>query len=409
MKRNGPSKRTPWLLVLGFILAAGGWAFYFTTQIQARGWFEYAAIDFRLLYASVRIWQAEGMNAVYDPQIQARWQRPLVQQYAKPHPLSMPFWPLPMPYAPLYVALHAPLGWFSPGRALVLWQIGQVLLLGFYGWLWKRRLGARLNGWLIVLGFLSAPVMLQFFLAGQANTWLMLFLGEAYWQARQGRSWRSGLWLAGGWFKPSLILPLVILTFWTRVPRWWRGWLLGSLGFALLNIGLWGWEPWRRIAHTLRTWPHILRTSGISWGVLQAWLRAYLHWPSPLITGALLFTLTLAALLWLRLWRHARTLTGTLYLGTLLAQSLLTPHMNIHSGLVLLPAWWACIGELPHRQRFQGFLLYNFWVWLPTGLFLVLVGVGRLGHAHDLSGLLTFALHLGLLKLVESCAPTTAP
>jgi hypothetical protein len=370
-------------------------------QIKARGIFEYVGIDFRLLYASGLIARTHGFSAVYDPAFQAQYQRPLYDAFSRFVPnLTLPFWALPIPYLPVFVAPIVPLSFLPPLPAFLAWVGLNVIITLGYLYLWIRRLSFDRVA-LVAAGavFLSIANFLNL-IFGQVNLMLMVAMGEALYHLMQGREGHAGLWLALGWIKPQMILLLVLVVALRRHWRFVRGFLGGSLLVGGASLILGGWNSVTGVIQMLRNWPVISRSSGITWLSAADHLtaRGVTSWIALGMGGMIALV---ALLVWLDMMRADRLWDepspwAEIFLATLATEAIVMPHGNVHMALALGIPWLIVV-----RQRPDGLTWGVFLTWaLLNGLIFIGDSQRSANHAHDLLGMLMLLSHLTILLLL---------
>ncbi|MCX8025079.1 MAG: DUF2029 domain-containing protein, partial [Thermanaerothrix sp.] len=370
------------------LLALAGYMLYVFQQVEARGVFEYVGIDFRLLYASGQIVRAHGMSAVYRPEYQAEFQGPLYERFSHFVPnLSLPFWALPIPYLPVFVAPIVPLSFLPPLTAFLVWVgLNTVIMLG-YLYLWVKRLAFERVA-LVTAGaiFLSIASFLNL-IFGQVNLILLIAVGEALFNLAQGHHGRAGLWLALGWIKPQMILLLVLAAALRRNGRFVGGFLGGSLLIGGTSLALAGWEGIIGVMRVLQTWPVISRSSGMTWlsAVDHLVARGMTPWVALGLGGLIVGVILLAWLDLLRVmpfWGDLET-GAEVFLATLAVETIVMPHGNVHMALALGIPWLVVVCQRPDGVTWGAFLTWS----LVNGLIFIGDAQRSVAHAHDLLGI----------------------
>lgn len=394
--------RTAVTLVLALV-ALVGYGVYTVQQVRERGMFEYVGIDFRLLYASGQIARDAGLSGVYDMSLQAAYQRPLYERFSRfVEGISLPFWALPLPYPPLFVAPFMLLPLLPPLPAFWLWVgLNAAGTLG-YLYLWVKRLSFDRVALVAASAiFLSIANFLNL-IFGQVNLLLLIAVGEALFNLQRGRAGRAGLWLALGWIKPQMILLLALAVAGVRRNRrFGAGFLVGSLGVGVASYALGGGESLVGVVAGVQRWPSLLRQSGMTW------LSAVDHLvarglPPTLALGSGMLIVGVVLWAW---WEVLRTPSyrdeaetwAEVFLATLVTQAIVMPHGNVHMALALGIPWMVA---LPHHAR-EGTWWGIFVTWaLLSGVIFVLYGLNSAGYAHDMLGMLMLLTHVATLMLL---------
>lgn len=384
------------------LLALVGYGVYTVQQVKARGVFEYVGIDFRLLYASGQIARTYGLSAVYDPSLQAIYQKPLYDHFSRSvMGLSLPFWALPLPYLSFFVAPFVFLSLLSPVPAFLLWVgMNAGITLG-YLYLWIKRLSFDRTALIAaVVLFLSIANFLNLLFA-QVNLLLLIAIGEALLNLLRGRPERAGGWLALGWIKPQMILLLVFVMVVRRNWRFGIGFLVGSFVVGGASLALGGWESLNKVVERVQHWPSLLRQSGMTW------LSAVDHFvarglPPVLALGGGVLIVLVVLLAWLEILRatnhrHEPEAWAEIFLATLITQTIVMPHGNVHMALALGIPWMVFLHQHP-----RGGVWWDIFVtWaLLNGVIFVIYALTSPGHAHDLLGMLMLLTHLVTLTLI---------
>jgi hypothetical protein len=362
------------------LLLSAGCVLYAVWNITTRGLFEYVGIDYRLWYATAEIMRDHGLASVYD-------------QYSRPNPFAMPFWPLPFPYLPLFASCLVLLLPFSPVTGFLLSTLLKTAIVLVYLWGLVRRTQPTRHSLPISLVLLSLPVFLNLLLA-QMNVWLLIALGESLIALRRGKNWQAGLWLGGLLLKPQT---LILLIPGLLIAKKWRvlgGFVVASAVVGILSLLLAGPAGLVGVYQVISQWPSILAESGMNWRALS--LNLSLAWPGTeaialviLLIGSLLTT-TVA--LWLWLSRSGVEDSYILYLGTYAATCAVTWSSNVHMALPLLAP-----GVLLWVERKAPSWLVCLWLFVPTTLFLTMAFTQDPGTAHNVAGTSLLATNLGLL------------
>lgn len=368
-------------------------------QMNYRGVFEYVGIDFRLLYASGQIIREHGFSAVYDPTIQARYQLPLYENFSHyVDGLSLPFWPLPMPYLPFFVAPSTLLTFLSPLPSFILWATLNAIFTAAYFAIWYKRLSYRPQVVLILAAsfLVSVPNFLNT-LFGQVNLILMVAMGETLFNLKSGRYLKAGLWLSIAWIKPQMLILVSLLAILRRKWHFLVGLATGSVFIGIVSLLEGGLEGVRGILNTIRTWPTFYRTSGTSW--LSAVDHLVIYGVPTSIATAIGFLLVIIIIFaWIEMVNpRYQTNKGdkewtSIFLATLLAQLIVMPHANVHMAMSLAIPWLLFLCYSSNRLAW---LIFLFWAIL-SGFIFILFAQWSVGQAHNLLGMLMLLAHTSL-------------
>jgi hypothetical protein len=192
--------------------------------------------DFAIYYVSGRILN-EGRSAVlYDLDVQ-------YQEQLKFSDVPIRRGALPFNHPPFEAVLFAPLAHLAFWPAYLVWTTLNVLMLIASLALLRRFPRIRkVHPGLLVLAVLAFFPLMNGLLQGQ-DAILLMFLGVlTLISMERGADVAAGAWLAGGLFRPHIVVPIILLL----AVRRWRT-LLGfsavALGLAGIGVAVngWGW------------------------------------------------------------------------------------------------------------------------------------------------------------------------
>ncbi len=202
--------------VLGFYLALVASSFS-----QTR-FFEYWGGDYRAFWSAGRIALTEGFDKVYDLARMEAYQREIL--FLSP---SQEFFPAPFVYLPVFILPFMLFALLPASLSYLMWTLVNIASLIGYIYLFQRRLGGTASKRLEIILLLSFAVF-QNFVWGQVNVWLVVAVGEFLLAMLRNQHLKAGIFLAGLWLKPQL---LVIIVPFLLLERCFR--IL--LGFTLLT------------------------------------------------------------------------------------------------------------------------------------------------------------------------------
>lgn len=365
-------------------------------QMNYRGVFEYVGIDFRLLYASGQIIREHGFSAVYDTGLQARYQLPLYENFSHyVDGLSLPFWPLPMPYLPFFVAPFTLLTCLSPLPSFVLWVILNAIFTTGYFAVWVKRLSDKQRtGLILAVALLVSIANFLNTLFGQVNVFLMIAMGETLFNLRSGRDLKAGLWLSIAWIKPQMLILVSLLGILRRKWHFLAGQIIGSVVIGIVSLLAGGWEGVRGILTTLYTWPSFYRSSGISWLSAVDHLEMY-GMPALMATALGILFVIIIMFAWAEMVGTRHQIDNgnmewtEIFLATLLTQLIVMPHANVYMAITLAIPWLLFLYYSDNRLAL---LIFLFWS-IFSGFIFILLAQLSVGQAHNLLGMLMLLAH----------------
>jgi hypothetical protein len=300
--------------------------------------FNSLGFDYRAFWSVGRIANTQGYPYIYDLELQAKTQQPIVQKTPKQNFLLNT-----TVFLPIFILPFQVLGLLDIDFSFWLWTIvnlaGLILYLQFFT---QSVFGSRLPTRMMAFLLLGFPIYDNFFM-GQVNVWLLICTGEFLRATLNRKPLAAGLWLGGLMIKPQtliIVIPALLLN------RSWKT-LLGFVSAAsfilIVSIGLVG--PGGMIQLT-KLWlgyvagmPSNFPDNMMNWRMLGFHLS---RWIAPGIGGGIAVVGTLATILaglylWLRpLEVHSPEYSAAL-LGTLAATCAATWHSHLHMALLLIP------------------------------------------------------------------------
>ncbi len=326
--------------------------------------------DFSAFYTGWTI-VAQGRGAdLYDPAVQAEVQRQVLggrQFEAGLNPFNNPPH-LVLPFLPLTV--------LSLDQGYLVWAAVQVALLGWLLWRLLTRIADR---WtrpeqaLLVAATLAAPPLLFTLLQGSLSLVVTVATLELYLALRVRRDRIAGIWLVVGSLKPQVALaPAVALL----AARRWSTLLVAALvalalaaaASAVMGLGIW-LSYLRFLSDYLGSFDLLSVRPSVMWNLRGTLTLLVGPDQARSVGGTIngiaivgeLIGLALIAWLWRGRWDPDNPRFGPRFALTVLLGLLLSPHLNPHDALTLVP-----IGALAYeaaRRRPEG-------RWLGVVLFL---------------------------------------
>lgn len=349
---------------LGLAALATYYLIWFLIPLTQGLFFLSLASDYLALWSAGHIAAEQGFAQVYRLDVLRRVQQPLVPN---PDPTNLVFSPIPAPYLPIFLLPMSLLARLSPQISFWIWTVSNLGLLLGYLLFYLQRLGEwpRLKRPFLFLLF-SFPVFGNFFW-GQLNVWLVICVGEFFWNLRQSHPYRAGVWLAGMLLKPQtllLILPILLI---------WRAWKVlagfSSAAAALFAISalLLGDQGVRNFFTLSRFWGNegnalvaINPSNMMNWRMvaehLGRWIGSGPAWALALIGSALTLWFALRPVLKSPTGDHCAAALLRIFAATLIV----TWHAHYHMAMILLPLLLAVLA-----QETLSFRPLLWWVFLP--------------------------------------------
>lgn len=190
-------------LILVAILA------YQLTQVLfnliSNGLFNNLGGDYLSFWSSGHIANTKGFSYVYELKTQATVQ----QLYA---PTGEKFGVSPTAFFPAFIIPFQLMALLSPGISFSLWTLINLAVLFLY---LKNRLLINLPGKYLWTTMLIVPVFQNTYY-GQVEVWLMIFISEYLIASKQGKLFKSGVWLGLLMLKPQLLILIIPYLFLTK-------------------------------------------------------------------------------------------------------------------------------------------------------------------------------------------------
>lgn len=325
-------------------------------------------VDFRAFFASAWIATRFGFARVYDLEVQREVQQALMAPYTTGE-VNV----IPTPFLPVFICsftLLLPLG-MSGG--FILWTLLNIGILAVY----LFRLAGGRNRLLPTLAFLSFPLYLNLLL-GQANTWLLICVGEFMRAWERDKGFHSGLWLGGLLLKPQTLILLLPVLFLKKKWNILAGFAVATLGAGVISLTLagpegltaWGKLLTRYMGNLTATDPAAMANFRMLGGLLSLLFPSSWAWG---VTGGL--TVAVAALaLWGTLRRQRAGYDSAFLLPLLAATCAVAWHSHLHMAAILIPPMLRqlTIGRFSRS-------LFVLWVFLPPiAYFLAITGIALL-------------------------------
>lgn len=370
---RGSSVRARRLRFSLFVILALLYLLFFGVSAQARGWFDYIGVDYRVYWASAQIARTYGFADVYDLNRQTEFQDRVYRQYARAAQ-TKPVEVIEIPYLPIFIAPLLPFGLLDPMTGFVLWSAANGLFYLAYVWRLMRASRTRFDAFLGIGVFLSLPFMFNLFF-GQIDIILFVALGEALIALGRDKEATAGAWLAGLLLKPQL---LVLILPGLLIQKKWRA-LAGFGAVALLLIvasvvlaGVDGMLAWTRLVLNFAA-PQGVATNFTE--SMMSWRALALNWdsvaPLKIGWGLALVGIGITAFAGLSLWFYARASEKYLWvwLGTLAATFAVAWHSHVHTAVLLFAPM------ILGWQEFRSLRVLRWWLVLPAAAFLGVVWI----------------------------------
>ena len=300
----------------------------------------------------------DGTN-LYDPATQAAAQREILggrsfeaglNPFNNPPHLVLPFVPLAL------VPLRA---------SYLVWAAVQVALLGWLIWRLLTQVAAdwsREERVLLVGGSLAAPPLALALFQGSFSLLMTVAILEVYLALRRGRDGGAALWLVVASVKPQAVLAV---GFAMLAARRWR--LLGVVAVAMavliasatvvMGPGVWSHYA-RFLGDYVGSFDVMSVRPSVMWN-LRGTLTLLIGPDVSAVQAATINTIALIAQvvalavvgwLWRGRWDVGSPAFALRFSLTLVLGMLLSPHLNPHDGLLLIPAVAIAYGALRTRQ-----------------------------------------------------------
>ncbi len=351
------------------------------------------ASDYLAFWSAGYIANQQGYPQVYDLQTLTEVQKPLVPN---PDPETLVFSPLPAPYLPVFLLPFRLLARLPLQVSFWVWDILNLIVAIAYLIHLGRRFAPLSQIKRPILFLLFSFAVFSNFFWGQLDVWLMICVGEFFWNLHRGRPFPAGLWLGGMLLKPQLLILVVPFLLVRRAWRVLGGFALAGGAVGAASAALLGKEGIVNFLQMSRFWGKSEGTlAAINPANMMNWRMVWEHlhrWTGAEVALGVALAGTLVMLgVELHSWFSRQTGEDdwlTPLLGIFATTLLVTWHAHYHMAMVLLPLLLVALltGCLAFR-----FVLW--WVFLPPLVqFLSFVG-GVLSHPgaiHPYTGLNSF-------------------
>ncbi len=317
--------------VLGFYLALVASSFS-----QTR-FFEYWGGDYRAFWSAGRIALTEGFDKVYDLARMEAYQREIL--FLSP---SQEFFPAPFVYLPVFILPFMLFALLPASLSYLMWTLVNIASLIGYIYLFQRRLGGTASKRLEIILLLSFAVF-QNFAWGQVNVWLVVAVGEFLLAMLRNQHLKAGIFLAGLWLKPQLLVLIVPFLMVERRLRILMGFSLASIILLLLSSSLSGIaglslliDLWTNYSVGI---PTNLPEKMMNWRMIALNLDNLLptFMSYAFAATGMAITAAFAARLWLKNSLACSAQLGLKLLGTFAASLTIAWHAHEHMAMILLP------------------------------------------------------------------------
>ena len=261
---------------------------------------------------------------------------------------------LVLPFVPLAILPLLP--------SYIVWGVIQLGLLAWLGW---RLLTQVATGWrrsertLLVVAMLATPPLVITLFQGSLSLLVSVAMLEAFIALRAGRDRTAAAWLVVASLKPQVVVAIAAAVLggrrW-RVIAWGLGFLAATVILATLVMGAGIWPAYARfLGDYVGSFDVLSVRPAVMWNVRGT--ITMLVGPERAGTQASAIN-TIALVVWLLglvgigLWWSRRTwvpASARFQLGfalTLVLGMLLSPHLNPHDGLLLVPAGALAYGAI---------------------------------------------------------------
>jgi Glycosyltransferase family 87 len=363
-----------WLL-LGFFLIVQ--TFSFVSNEKGRTAFgPYLGADFVVFYVAGSIFDAYSPERIYDVNLHTHLYRGLFP--GVPPEAQLPYANAPFFVLPFAVLAQLPYQW-----AYLLWILISIgLYFGGLRLLWGSYPSIPRNAWLtvVLLAFSFTPFLIEGLSGGQVSVFGFFWLALALSLERRGHLLLSGAALSVCAYKPTLlvlILPMLVIT-----RRWGllRGFVIGSLGLALLSLFAVGWQGCRSYvdmlllflttttgaASGLRTWKYVDINS---FSRLLAGELTYGRWAVVLVTAGV--TLPLLVKGWWKANCERENVRSLIWAMTIVWTLVLNVYLGIYDTVLVVLSALIATDLLCHRGPDTHALLTPAYRYLLLALYLI--------------------------------------
>lgn len=195
--------------------------------------------DFTVFYTAGTILRQGMRHQLYDPHIQYQ-----VQQVFTDGPTESRRGPLPYIHPPLEAVVFLPLTLLPYRQAFVAWDLLNILGLFGVAVTLRRHLHVlrAIPPWEFVLGFLAFFPVFLCLLQGQDSIPLLLLCTLGFSALKRESDFLAGGWFGLALFKFQFIIPMILLIAFWRRKRAALGFAVVACVWALLSVGLVGWQ-----------------------------------------------------------------------------------------------------------------------------------------------------------------------
>jgi hypothetical protein len=387
-------KNTQVKLLIPTIILFLSYGIFVWWNISYRGIFEYIGIDYRLLYASGMIARYHGFASIYDVVLQTQYQSPLYYLYPKFTTMIMEFWPLPLPYLPVFIVPFLMLTFFTPINGFLIWSAINLVGTCLYIMSFLKRENLSLPLYKFLFIFLSLPLFLNL-IFGQVNLWLFICLGEFSLALMNKRDLKSGLWLGGLLLKPQLLILFIPGLLIQKKNKVLIGLLFSSLFFFLVSLILAGEASISGPINVILHWPtSVLGDSGMNLLSLSNNLSKNI--PFEFTRILLIIFSILFFLVGIKLWIPRKNSMDPenidlLILTTFAITCTISPHSNVHMAIPII-----LLGLSAYLRNQIPASLVLCWVLIPSTLFLI-VSFASIGDAHAVGGTAVLGMNIAII------------
>ncbi|HEY6337792.1 MAG TPA: glycosyltransferase family 87 protein [Candidatus Sulfotelmatobacter sp.] len=319
--------------------------------------------DFTVFYTAGTILREGMRHQLYDPHIQYR-----VQQEFTGGLIESRRGPLPYIHPPLEALVFLPLTLLAYRQAFVAWDVLNLMALFAVAVLLRRHLTALrpIPPWEFVLGFLAFFPVFLCLLQGQDSILLLLLYALGFSALKRDSDFLAGGWFGLALFKFQFVLPLILLIALWKRKRAALGFAVVACVWALLSVGLVGWEGMVAYPKYVLQIAKAPSLGGVPpqlmpslRGLLEGWsfMAAAASVPAALSGFVLLASAALLGFAAIKGRLAARGHLDVAFSLALVAAVLTSWHTNAHDlCLLLLPLvlladyGWANLGDSPGRK-----------------------------------------------------------
>lgn len=357
-------------------------------------------IDYCAYWSAGKLIHNGNYTEIYNLDLLTQFQKSI---YPQGNTIPSHFQGVPFVYLPVFVFPFQILSILSLDISFGIWTllnlVGLILYLRFFT---KKVTGHSLPIRLLLLFILSLPVFLNLFW-GQVNIWLGICAGEFMRAILSEKPFRAGLWLGGWLFKPQLLILILPLLLIHRSVKAITGFSLSTLAVLIVSFCMIKTTGFISLLHLLlgsaqggsASNPEIM----MNWRMLglhiSSLINPILGWVVALV-GAIV-TALFALIIFRKPFPHDPTKTTIALLGIFAATGAVTWHAHFSMSIILIPPliYLAIHKCIPMK-------VVLFWVFMPTGLMLILYFFAALAQVNILPTSIAAILNLitGLRGLI---------